>query len=155
MFIQNKNLDIKCRISRPIEQEIDWTSINKIASRSSRIGPNQLSRRESKVKFVQIMLGLSTEGLLRTLPRPKRENRVTKSFPRGFSRRKSTITNVEASNWLVWGLSRGSRWRGHGTSPNNWGRDMVKLNIWGMNSNKRVLLKWPRIPETAKVIPAK
>lgn len=49
----------------------------------------------------------------------------------------------------------GKRCRGHGMKRNSCGTDSRKLIIWGIKNNSMVLLKWPMIPTTAKVIPAK
>ena len=40
-------------------------------------------------------------------------------------------------------------------TPNSCGIDRRKLNTYGMKKRSIVLLKWPRIPATANVIPAK
>ena len=52
-------------------------------------------------------------------------------------------------------MSFGSLWRGQKTNPNSCGIDSTKLRICGININSNVLLKWPKIPTTAKTIPAK
>ena len=49
----------------------------------------------------------------------------------------------------------GKRCRGHGMKRNSCGTDSRKLMIWGIKNSSMVLLKWPMIPTTAKVIPAK
>lgn len=53
------------------------------------------------------------------------------------------------------GTHLGTRWRGQGTSPKSCGQLKMKLTIWGMKKSKSVLLKWPRMPTTAKAIPEK
>ena len=49
----------------------------------------------------------------------------------------------------------GIRWRGQGTNPKSWGQLNRKLKIWGKKKSNKVLLKWPKIPTTAKAIPQK
>jgi hypothetical protein len=53
------------------------------------------------------------------------------------------------------GTHTGRRCRGQGTSLKSWGVEYRKLRIWGMKKRRRVLEKWPRMPTTAKVMPAK
>ena len=52
-------------------------------------------------------------------------------------------------------LNFGSRCLGQGTNLNSCGVDQRKLIIWGMKNSNRVLLKWPSMPTTANVMPAK
>mmetsp|Transcript_3991 Transcript_3991/g.9009 ORF Transcript_3991/g.9009 Transcript_3991/m.9009 type:complete len:142 (-) Transcript_3991:1032-1457(-) len=52
-------------------------------------------------------------------------------------------------------LNFGSRCLGQGTNLNNCGVDQRKLIICGMKNSSRVLEKWPKIPTTANVMPAK
>ena len=49
----------------------------------------------------------------------------------------------------------GSRCRGHGTSLNNCGIEYKKFTTCGKQNNNNVSEKWPKMPATAKVIPAK
>ena len=49
----------------------------------------------------------------------------------------------------------GSLCLGHGTRLNSCGMEYRKLRTWGMKNSIMVLLKCPRMPTTAKVIPAK
>ena len=49
----------------------------------------------------------------------------------------------------------GKRCLGHGINLNSCGTDSKKLNTCGTKNSKRNLLKWPKMPTTAKVMPAK
>lgn len=49
----------------------------------------------------------------------------------------------------------GNRCRGHGTIPNSCGQERRKLNICGMKNRRTVFEKWPSMPATAMVMPAK
>ena len=120
---------MKCRIKRPNEHEITCTIINNNARRSSRIGPNQFNNNESKVKFVQIMLGLSLVGFLLIFIKWNRSNSLKHNLPIGFNLLKSINTKLDASNSFVSELRRGNRCLGQGIIPNNCGNDMQKLNI--------------------------
>ena len=49
----------------------------------------------------------------------------------------------------------GNLWRGHGTNLKSCGADSKKLKTCGIINSSIVLLKWPNIATTAKVIPEK
>ena len=49
----------------------------------------------------------------------------------------------------------GNRCRGHGTILNNCGIEYKKFTTCGKQNNSNVSEKWPKMPATAKVIPAK
>ena len=66
-----------------------------------------------------------------------------------------SLLNVDGSIKPVRGLNLGRRCLGQGTNLNSWGIDQTKFMTWGIKNNKSVLLKWPRIPTTANVMPAK
>lgn len=52
-------------------------------------------------------------------------------------------------------LYLGKRCRGQGTKWKSCGMEYRKLNTCGMKNSRSVLLKWPRMPTTANVIPAR
>jgi hypothetical protein len=62
---------------------------------------------------------------------------------------------VDGSILPVFALNLGNLCLGQGTNLNNWGVEYKKLMICGMKKSSNVLLKCPRIPTTANVMPAK
>ncbi len=71
-------------------------------------------------------------------------------FKSGFNLNEYIFTILQ-NKWFY----LGKRCLGHGIKWNNCGTDRRKLMIWGMKKSNIVLLKWPIIPTTANVIPAK
>lgn len=66
-----------------------------------------------------------------------------------------TSINGQIGGSTMYQTNLGNRCRGHGMKWNSWGTDIKKLSICGMKKRSIVLEKWPKIPTTANVIPAK
>lgn len=81
-------------------------------------------------------------------------NNLIKNLPISPNFEYWNLTKLQ-SNWSVSALYFGKRCRGHSIKWNNCGTENRKLKTCGMKNNKVVLLKWPKMPTTAKVMPEK
>lgn len=140
-----------CLISKPITPQAICKVVMPITTLSSLIGPIFTIH---KLRIVRLLHSVITPSpLLQTCTKPNFSSVVNMSAIYHFGGFGNSAR--DASINPVWTRKRGSLWRGQGMRWNSCGAEYKKLKICGINKRRRVFEKWPSIPTTAKVMPAK
>ena len=125
--------------------------INSRHSISSLFGPKRHNHKLSRVRLLaEYVSGVSCVIFVNL----RNEYIFNTNLPRNF-RSLCLYEKVDGSMRRVLSLKWGKRCLGHGTNLNSCGTERRKFITWGVANNKTSSDIWPRMPVTARVIPAK